>query len=470
MNVPADVEVKSTLERLLEIDIWPEIEVVGNDIKIIIDDTTAFRRILTLENVDSVPIGKEGYYCQNLELVFKKEEGRVCLFGELEDPLYEKMEEKFGLTFEKAKVTVEVYNSCSNTEFYENPWCFLSKISFAIGRKADLLGEYCNSKEKELLPIIKEIVALNYWMESAEHEYKSFWKLKTLANKFGYENVEKLLTKLETIKSGETAFDKTAKKLLTLLCEQKYEPMWRELYNKIEASQVDYPNKVETLYDRKVLVEIRKDIQNLMETKGYIGIYPDFVKGGILRGIHLEQSYGMTYFVGMEKKAQYYIHCCESCEERDNLTIQFLCGTSFLKRDEDMSDIFECLFNAKGRRIFHTVYHSITLEHDLNTTVDISVKKAECIKLNKIEQKKYYGKAITGWGTFWQFYLIMGGMFGIATTLCMMLMCIIITIAFGRVSYIPEMLKIMPWGWILAIGWIGFGSTMGIIEVLARRK
>ena len=35
---------------------------------------------------------------------------------------------------------------------------------------------------------------------------------------------------------------------------------------------------------------------------------------------------------------------------------------------------------------------------------------------------------------------------------------------------IPEMLKTMPWGLLLAIGWIGFGGAMGIVEVLAHRK
>ena len=148
-----------------------------------------------------------------------------------------------------------------------------------------------------------------------------------------------------------------------------------------------------------------------------------------------------------------------------------------MKKDEQETDIYDCLFNAKGRRLFHTVHHYIPLQPEedvepdnLETSVTIAVKKAECIKLTKAEQKEYYGKLVPGWGMFWWVFLIGGGMFGIAMTLIMMLLCIITTAAFGLFADIPEMLKTMPWGLLLAIGWIGFGGAMGIVEVLAHRK
>ena len=473
-----DEAAKSALKKLLESEFWPEIKAVGSDIKIITDDTPAFKRILTLKNVDAVPMGKEGYYCQNLEMVLKKEQNRFCFYGELEDPV-EELSIPFALTFEKAEAEVEIYNSCNNMTFWENPWNFLRTISFAIGMKADLPGDYCNAKEKELLPIIKEIIALQYWMELPEQELFSFGELKRLAHQYGYNKAEIMLDKLETIKPGDNAFYKTVKKLIAILCEKQCEPLWREIYNKVAESQAEYPNKVDCLCDKELLMGVRNDIQTLMESKGYIGTYPDFVKDGVLNGIHLEHSYNMTYFVGMEKRVQYHIHCYESFEENDYLTIQFLCGTALLKKGEaEMDvDIYDCLFDAKGRRLFHTVHHYVPLQtgkdaeaDNLEISVTIAVKKAECIKLTKAEQKEYYGKLIPGWGMFWQIFLIAGGMFGIAMTLIMMLICIIITAAFGLFADIPEMLKTMPWGLLLAIGWIGFGGAMGIVEVLAHRK
>ncbi len=471
-----DEESKATLKHLLNLEIWPDIKSVDNGIQIIVDDTPAYRRKLLLRNADSIPNEKQGYYCHNLDLVCKKEENKYCLHGELEEPIEETLE-PFALTFSDVEVTVEVYNSCDNMTFWENPWDFLRTISFSIGMKADLPGDYCNNAEKGLLPLIKEIVALEYWMELPEQEYFSFNQLKTLANQYGYEKVKLLFAKLETIKPGDSDFYTTVKKLIFLLCEQKCEPMWREIYEKIKESQAEYPNKVESLHCNKLLVEVRADIQKLLESHGYIGAYPDFVKDGALKGVHLEQSYNMTYFVGMEKRVQYHIHCYESFEENDYLTIQFLCGTALLKKGEETEDVYGCLFNAKGRRLFHTVHHYIPLQNcenaeqdDLKTSVNIAVKKAECTKLNKKEQKEYYGKMVPGWGTFWWIFFVAGGIFGITMTLISMIMCILATIAFGLFSDIPEMLSIMPWGLLLVIGWIGFGGAMGIVEVLARRK
>ena len=471
-----DNAAKSALKKLLQLEFWPEMKAVDGDIKIITDDTPAFRRILTLKNADAVPMGKEGYYCQNLGMVLKKEQNRFCFYGELEDPV-EELTIPFALTFENAEAEVEIYNSCNNMTFWENPWDFMRTISFAIGMKADLPGDYCNAEEKELLPLIKEIVALEYWMELPEQELFSFGELKRLAHQYGYNNAENMLGKLETIRPSDNAFYKTVKKLIAILCQKQYEPLWREIYNKIAESQAEYPNKVDSLCDKELLMSVRNEIQTLMESKGYIGTYPDFVKDGVLNGIHLEHSYNMTYFVGMEKRAQHHIHCYESFEENDYLTIQFLCGAAFLKKDEQETDIYDCLFNAKGRRLFHTVHHYIPLQPEedvepdnLETSVTIAVKKAECIKLTKAEQKEYYGKLVPGWGMFWWVFLIGGGMFGIAMTLIMMLLCILTTAAFGLFADIPEMLKTMPWGLLLAIGWIGFGGAMGIVEVLAHRK
>ena len=473
-----DEATKSAFKKLVQLEFWPQIQSVNKDIRVIVDDTSAYRRILTLKNVDAVPDRKEGYYCKNLGLIYKKEQNRYCFYGEVEDAA-EEISLPFALTFDSAEVEIEVYNSCNTPAFWESPWDYLRIISYGIGMKADLPGDYCNAKEKELLPLVKQIIALEYWMELPEQELISFGELKRLSHKYGYNKVEILFGKLEAIKPGDSTFYKTVKKLKDILCQKQYEPLWREIYNKIAESQAGYPNKVEVLCDANLLKRVRNDIQLLMESKGYIGTYPDFVKNGALKGIHLEHSYNMTYFVGGEKRAQYHIHCSETFEENDCFTIQFLCGTAFLKKKEQEIDVdvYDCLFHAKGRRLFHTIHHCIPLQSeedteadDLERSVIIAVKKAECIKLDKEEQEAYYGKLIPGWGMFWWIFLIAGGMFGIAMTLIMMLLCMIITAVEGMFSEIPEMLRMIPWGLLLAIGWIGYGGAMGIVEVLAHRK
>jgi len=469
-----DESARTALIRLADIASWPKIARVGNDIKIITDNNYAFRTTLTLKNADAVPTDKEGYFCYNLGMALKKEQNRFCFYGELEDPEDELLT-PFALTFDNAEAEIKVYNACSNVTFAENPWRFLHTICFAIGMKADLPGDYCNAKEKELLPLIKEIVALEYCMVLDEQELFSFSELKSLAHQYEYSKVETMLGKLETIKPCDREFYKTAQKLIAVLCEKQYEPLWREIFNKIAESQAEYPNSVDSLCDKERLISTRNDIQSLMEAKGYIGSYPDFVKDGTLDGIHLESSYNVTYFVGMEKHAQYHIHCCEATDEDGCLTIQFLCATALLKNSEAETDVdvYDCLFNAKGRRLFHTVWYPLQQdaeEHSLESSVSIAVKKAECIKLTKAERKEYYGSTISCWSQFLWVLLIAGGMFGIAMTVIGILFCILAAAVFGLFADIPEMLRAIPWGLILAIGWIGFGGAMGIVEVLANRK
>ena len=54
-----DNDVAEAIKYLLEIaEYFPTVDVVGNDIKIILSDTLASRRILTLKNVDVIPKDK----------------------------------------------------------------------------------------------------------------------------------------------------------------------------------------------------------------------------------------------------------------------------------------------------------------------------------------------------------------------------------------------------------------------------
>ena len=73
-------------------------------------------------------------------MVLKKEQNIFCFYGELEDPI-EETAVPFALTFENAEVEIEVYNSCNNMVFWENPWDFLWSISYAISMKANLPGD-----------------------------------------------------------------------------------------------------------------------------------------------------------------------------------------------------------------------------------------------------------------------------------------------------------------------------------------
>ena len=144
------------------------------------------------------------------------------------------------------------------------------------------------------------------------------------------------------------------RKLVSRLNSQKYEPLFRELYGRIARSQEEYPVRAEACCPPELLREKRAKIQTGMESLGYTGSYPDFIKCGTIRGIHPVGSYEKLYFVGMEKRAVFHIHCREFVVG-EGLGIEFLCGTELLRKGESAGDICSCLFNAGGRRYFKTV-------------------------------------------------------------------------------------------------------------------
>ena len=472
-----DKETKEALREVLGFIDWPAVTFLGKDIQIIVEDTLAYRKVLTLCNVTDVPEADGGCYCNDLNLLWQTEHDRYCLYGYLENYFYE-WEKSFALSFETARVETTVYDVCSNSTIDENPWSYLQSVCYCIGMKAKLPGTVVNEQEKNIMPVIEEICALSYWLDFQHHpKYQLFPELKALTSRYGCKKAEALLEKLETIPTEENRYDRTVRKLLACLCEQKCQPMWREIYKKLLESQEAYPDKADTYIDQQSLSKIRRSIEIQMAAHGYIGAYPDFVKTGSMPGIHLENSYNMTYWVGMARRVQYHIHCTENYEEEDYLTIQFLCGTAFLKKDEKETDIYDCLFNAKGRRLFHLVHHYVPLPgnenakpDDLGLSIRFAVKRAECIKLSKAEQKAFYRKSLPGWDLFWQIFLFMGGFFGISMTLGMLLIWILASIIDGTGSTLLEILQDFPWLLIMSFCWIGFGGAMGIIEVLAHRK
>lgn len=471
-----DNDVAEAIKYLLEIaEYFPTVDVVGNDIKIILSDTLASRRILTLKNVDVIPKDKVGYRCSSISLTFSEDDNRFCFFCELEN-FFEEKSETLSITFDNAEVEVIVYNACISQDFFNDPWFFLMAVCSSIKRKADFSEDYCNNKEKELLPIIREISNLNSWFERPEEEYFSFDELKKLSIKYGFDKIETMLSKLETLSLNDSNFFKFKDKMIRTLCKQQYEPLWRDIYSKIAHSQEGYPSKVECLCNVELLTKIRNDIQKLMESKGYIGEYPDFVKNAAISGIRLARSHNKTYCIINENRTVHHIRCAESIENDEPLRIVFLCGTALLKKREEEPDIYGCMFDAKGRRLFTTTYHRIpsqddedSVADDLETSVTIATKKAECRRLTKDERKGLLDIK-TSFANAFMALFIAGGLFAVSMALIMAIICSVFTAIILSFSAIPEMLKEIPWWLIIAIGWIGFGTPIAIMEISSHRK
>ncbi|MCH5303294.1 MAG: DUF3878 family protein [Ruminococcus sp.] len=475
-SVDLTEEVKNAIWELLEYDVYcSNVRKAGNDAQINVGYTTGCERTLTLVNASGIPEGRID--CLSFENgAFIKQDDEYILSGEVEN-YEEDLSTSFSIRFTDAKIDTPLFRADEQL-FLDTPWDYLESIAGAILDKYILSAEYLNDREKELLPLIAEISKLSYWRYIPD-EFKSadFTQLKFYIIRFEYNELLPLVEVLEKEFFDENKKERIIKKLVSKLNTQKYEPLWREIYNILVKSQENYKSKETVCCQKELLKETRSNIQRLMEFHGYSGQYPDFTKKGSTRGVHLAESYDMSYFVGAKKNVVYHIHCIEEYFN-EYFTIQFLCGTELLKKNENAGDIYSCLFNAEGRRLFQTIsYESDRVNFDgeretddLEQRVQIAVKKAELIKLTKKEREEIMGYDFTYWKLFLLVFIGMGGLFGIFMTIGLILIGIVLCLIFAMPQKIPSMFLEIPWWSLFLLAWVLFGGAMGVITVLAKRK
>lgn len=457
-------EVRSAVLALLDEDYWPPVEQQGDTLVLRVDETPAFCRSLILKKAEGFCELPNGGYLADVPKI-QRELERYRITAQMEDS-----EEPLSLFFAEAEVRVECFN-CVESD-WEEPWEYFQTLAGQIVAKSELPGDYCNAQEKALLPLLTELEGLDGWYEGS----KTFPLMKKMAADYGCDQAVALLTQAE--KAEPEKRHGIMNRLRDVLCRQECEPMWRDIFEKIRASQENYPHAAQMDCEAGILKELRESIQCFMEKQGYSGTYPDFQKRGAVPGFHLAESYGLSYFIFREKNAVFHIHCVESREVENKPGVHFLCGTEFLRKDDSVGDIYSCLFNTKGRRLFCWVrdYRMINdpdaqySPEDVLRFAEIAVKKAELKKLTKEERKLYHNGIIPGWGLFWWWLLLGGGMFGIFMTLGMMLLAVIAALLVGQPEAIPSMFTDIPWGYVLLFCWLSFGAIMGILTVMAKRK
>ena len=440
------------------------------------EEGDCFFRSLILTDAEGLPDGwSEIRLCYNGEI--RKQNGKYILPVEMAAHDYE-IFSSAQLLFEKAEVRTEVTRADS-AGFHSSPWEYLIDIARAITEKSRFDPCLLNESEKAVLPLCFELTKLvEYTADDSEAcSADGFPILKEYFGKHSLHKGVKLLDKLSKLETNNQNIRKQiilSGKLLSFLNLKENEPLWRELYEKLSASQSGYPTTAELYCDEQKLRNLREKIQRLMNAYGYTGTYPDFEKREPLKGVHLTESYGMTYFVTAEKNTVYRIHCYEDYGGAE-LTIRFLYGTAFLKEREEVTDINSLMFNAKGKRRFGTVYYHTESLNDkdgvLKGMVGISVKKAEMKKLTKEETALTKGFGYSPWRQFLMCLLFMGGLFGIFITIGMMIFGAVMCLVDGQPDEIlPLLTDFRIWGFTLVAGWVGFGGAMGIITVLAEKR
>ncbi len=468
-DLPKDV--RNAIWYLLDNDVsYCNIIKKNNDALIEIESTSSYDRTLILNNAVGIP--ERNFDCITFENgTFTKQNNEYLLSGEVED-FEEETVQPFTISFSNANVEVAIYRADAQT-FAGTPWTHLQTIASEILDKYLISSQYLNDKEKEFLPLIAEISKLDYWsIIPKQFENTGFPILKEHLNKFGYNEIIALFTKLEKEFYNNKIKEKLTNKIIVELNQQCYEPLWRELYKKIIESQQNYPTKLSVCYSADKLNETRAKIQNLMESFGYEGIYPDFKKSGKIKGLHLINSYDISYFVGMNKNAVFHIHCNEEFFNQ-HLMIEFICGTAILKDNETIEDIYSFWFNANDKRIFNKVTYEQdyinkndeTVSDNLEQCVTIATKKAELKRLSKDENKADIGFNINYFQIFLFTFLLMGGLFSIFITLGLMLIGILITLFILQPHLIPAVILEIPWWICLVLSWVLFGGIMAIVTI-----
>lgn len=371
-----------------------------------------------------------------------------------------------GIDFHDAAVNVMLYRADSRPH-YDGPWEMLFSTAALVAMKAEELGDaYLNEKERDLLPLCRELRALG--------RYSSFREKcpnhALLKEYFAAHGLSKLSGLLDKIRDCPPKFDKRIA-LLTRLCrvldQAKYESLWRELWGLVSASQDGYAQwpAAEQENVEKLRARIEKQLYNL----GYEGKYPTFRKVGGLKGLRLEESHGESYFISGEKNVEFRIECQED-HAFGQCRVVFLCGTALLRKNESLTDVYSCCFDAKGRRLIKTVTFEDEEIGTLEEYVTVAAKKAECARLSKREKQLYAMDRKISWQECLLMFLCMGGMFAILWTAGMFMFSCILTAVMVGFSEIPDMIAAMPWGWMFAGCFVCYGGVMTVVEILAKRK
>lgn len=456
---------------LLSQSLYGSVAVSVRDNRILVK--TGFYQFLVLTGAEGLPDGDGTIrLCRNSEL--SRRDGKYVLPFEASDGTVTE------ISFAGLELRTEITRA-DELAYYSSPWEHLIGIARTIIDKELSGQELYNESEKAVLPLCTELTKLvGYTIDGgAGFSAGGFPILKEYFGKYSLNKAVHLLDKISDLEASHQNIRKRiflSQKLLSVLNMKENEPLWRELYETLCASQSGYQTTAEICCNEQKLHKIRDKIERLMKSYGYTGTYPEFEKKAPLQGVHLTESYGLSYFVTAVKNAVYRIRCLEDYED-GKLTVSFLYGTGLWKKGGEVTDFFSLTFNAKGKSRFGFVdFTTETASEngvggDLKEIVGIAVKKAELQKLTKKEYALSRSALYSPIRHFLSVFLFMGGFFGIFFTIGMMIFGAVTCLIDGQPGEILSVLTdFRIWGFTLIAGWVGFGGAMGIITVAAEKR
>ena len=155
------------------------------------------------------------------------------------------------VSFSEAEIRTDIYRIEPEILLLASPrtWDYVFQFALGILEKNSMTEEYLNSKEKKLVPL-SEVLA-------------GFQQGKNLIPEF-VEEIDKLGLKTEA----------EGLKKLRQLSDGKYEPLFEKISKLYEDSQSAYPKEG----DGDSAKNLRKEITDILKSKGYEGEFPEFHK------------------------------------------------------------------------------------------------------------------------------------------------------------------------------------------------
>lgn len=452
-----DQSVLRTLKQIVEDEIFPEWTVIDGGAEIIIENSKAMCRTMTLKDC-AISYEIRESYIESAVLSYSAAASQYTLALNLGN------NDRYYLRFSTAILNPPRVFDCMETYFLaENPWRYLSHIAIMILSKNETAPESLNQKEKKLIPLLKE---LTYFSCATELFFEwSFPCLVSYAEKYGHKNMAKALN---SIKKEKNSYIR-AYSLSNTLSHFRYRPLWQEIYEKIKDSQSEYTDRAIVTAPSEIRSEYAQTVDRVMHSHGFTGTYPDYIKKDRTHGLISANSYGMSYIICNEKNAVHRVHCVESYADDERITVEFLCGTAFLKKGEsaDDKDIHYCMFDSRGKTLF-TVVRYDDVQATLEQAAEIAARRATLKKLTAEQRKAVPGTGVPPLFAFLFMFIFAGGAFSILFTLFILVLTVVTALASGEP--VAQMLADVPWLFTIGFTWGGFGGAMGIITALGERN
>ena len=401
--------------------------------------------------------------------VFSKAEG-VYSAPALIENCEDDTQHPFVFKFENVSVYIKPLNATAEVSFLEDGWAVLYCIASSLVNKAQESKALLNEQEEKLLPLLNEIVSLDLLSAYDPQGIKTFPLLKSYAEKY---NATQLVECIESFEDCLLRGAKPNKSILKFTAEFRKienEPLWRELYELLCASQKEYKKSADIFISEEELSATREKIQQLMHGKGFKGVYPSFTKTCDFNKIRTADCHGEPFTIFREKDVTLYVECIEEVTLDGTLMIQFLTGTALKKDGLETKDAFSCLFYKRGKLYSNFVTYSNNRDlldgYSLEEVVEVAVKKAELKRLSKRERgmKSYDRREPLG------AYVIMGLLFGFLFTFLFAILGCVMVLIFDGFKGVSTVLKDFPWWQIFVSSGVLFGLAMAIVNRFTSRK